>query len=121
MRMYRFSVTDKDIVIDDEVTPRAKAGWELRDLQDFIHIINNRVSDPKNGIKSIGTNFDGHLINLYSRDGRHKEFLAEPLLPDFMNFLLSMMLMHSLGAESPTKEAIQEIYGIKSEIVKKHR
>lgn len=121
MQMYQFLVTDKEIYKDGKELPRAKAPWELRDLQDFIGILNNRVSNQNNRIKHIATNSSGNLIFLYSHDGRHKEFLAEPLLPDFMNFLLSMMLMHSLGAESPTKEGIQEIYGIKSEIVKKHR
>lgn len=120
MQMYSFFVTDKEIRKDNEIVPRAKAPWELRDLQDFLSILNSRVSNPKNGIKSLGTNSGGGLIFLYTRDGRHKEFLAEPLTQDFMNFLFSMMLMHSLGAESPTKEAIQEIYGVKSAILKKH-
>lgn len=120
MQMYPFFVTSKEIVYCKEVVPRAKAPWELRDLQDFLSILNARVSNPKNGIESIGTDMDGRLIYLRSRDKRAKEFLAEPLAQDFMNFLLSMMLMHSLGAESPTKEAIQEIYGVKSAILKKH-
>ena len=121
MLMYTFVVTEKEITKDGKVTPRVKAPWELRNLQDFIGILNSRVSNPKNGIGSIGTDGAGALIFLYTRDGRHKEFLAEPLTQDFMNFLLSMMLMHSLGAESPTKEAIQEIYGVKSAILKKHK
>lgn len=121
MQMYPFFVTAKEIVYGDKVVARAKAPWELRDLQDFLSILNTRVSNLKNGIESIGTDMDGRLIYLRSRDKRAKEFLAEPLTQDFMNFLFSMMLMHSLGAESPTKEAIQEIYGIKHEIIKKHK
>lgn len=120
MQMYQFLVTDKEIYKDGKELPRVKAPWELRDLQDFLRILNFRVSNPKNGIRSLGTNSGGGLIFLYTRDGRHKEFLAEPLNQDFMNFLFSMMLMHSLGAESPTKEAIQEIYGVKSAILRKH-
>lgn len=121
MQMYPFSVTAREIIKGNEVTPRAKAPWELRDLQDFVHILNDRVTNKKNGIESIGTDMDGHLLYIRSWDKRYKELLAEPLTQEFMNFLLSMMLMHSLGAESPTKEAIQEIYGIKSEILKKHK
>lgn len=120
MQMYPFFVTAKEIRKGNEVIPRAKAPWELRDLQDFIHILNSRVSDYKNAIESVGTDMDGHLLYIRSWDKRCKELRAEPLTQDFMNFLLSMMLMHSLGAESPTKEAIQEIYGVKSAILKKH-
>lgn len=120
MQMYPFFVTAKEIWKGGEVTPRAKAPWELRDLQDFVHILNSRVSNQKNGIESIGTDMDGHLLYIRSWDKRYKELMAEPLTQEFMNFLLSMMLMHSLGAESPTKESIQEIYGIKHKILKKH-
>lgn len=120
MQMYPFFVTSREIIYCKEVVPRAKAPWELRDLQDFLSILNDRVLNSKNRIKSIGTDNAGALIFLYSNDGRHKEFLAEPLTAGFMNFLFSMMLMHSLATESPTKEAIQEIYGIKHEILKKH-
>lgn len=120
MQMYPFFVTSRKIMYCKEVVPRAKAPWELRDLQDFLSILNDRVLNSKNRIKSIGTDNAGALIFLYSNDGRHKEFLAEPLTAGFMNFLFSMMLMHSLATESPTKEAIQEIYGIKHEILKKH-
>lgn len=120
MQMYPFFVTSKEIVYCKEVVPRAKAPWELRDLQDFLSILNDRVLNSKNRIRSIGTDNAGALIFLYSNDGRRKEFLAESLTAGFMNFLFSMMLMHSLAAESPTKEAIQEIYGIKHEILKKH-
>lgn len=120
MQMYPFFVTAREIRKGNEVVPRAKAPWELRDLQDFVSILNARVSNPKNGIESIGTDMDGHLVYVRSWDKRTKEFLAEPLTQGFMNFLFSMMLMHSLAAESPTKEAIQEIYGIKHEILKKH-
>lgn len=119
MKMYPFVVTAREIIKDGMQLPRAKAPWELRDLQDFLSILNDRVLNTKNRIRSIGTDSAGALIFLYSNDGRHKEFLAEPLTQDFMNFLLSMMLMHSLGSESPTKEAIQEIYGVKSAILKK--
>lgn len=120
MQMYTFAVTDREITKSGEVLPRVKAPWELRDLQDFLSILNSRVSNPMNGIESIGTNENGHLVYLRTRDKRYKEFLAEPLTQAFMNFLFSMMLMHSLGAESPTKEAIQEIYGVKHDILRKH-
>lgn len=120
MQIYPFFVSEKEIVYGDKVVARAKAPWEMRDLQDFLSILNSRVVDSKNAIASVGTSRDGHLIYLRSWDKRCKEFLAEPLTQKFMSFLFSMMLMHSLGAESPTKEAIQEIYGIKHEILKKH-
>lgn len=120
MQIYPFFVSEKEIVHGDKVVPRAKAPWELRDLQDFLCILNSRVADSKNAIASVATDSDGRLIYVRSWDKRHKEFLAEPLTQRFMNFLFSMMLMHSLGAESPTKEAIQEIYGVKHDILRKH-
>lgn len=113
MKMYRFRVSSAEIIQDDKVIPRSKAPVELWELQNFIHICNDRCLVVGNRIDYIGTNYNGNLIYLRSQDGRGKEFLAEPLAPAFMNFLFQMILLHSFGSDKellPYKKRVLSEY-----------
>lgn len=99
MRIYSFSISADEIIVNHERIPRNKASWELRDLQSFIHICNDRCTEASNRIKYIGTNRNGNIIHIVTCNKSHKEVYAEPLTPNFVNFLLEMILLCSFGSE----------------------
>ena len=99
MKIYSFRISQDEIIVNHERIPRNKAAWELRDIQSFIHICNDRCTEAGNRIQYIGTNRDGNLIHIVTCNKSHKEVFAEPLTSNFVNFLLEMILLCSFGSE----------------------
>ena len=99
MKIYSFRISENEIIVNHERIPRSKASWELRDIQSFIHICNDRCTEAGNRIQYIGTNRNGNLIHIVTCNKSHKEVYAEPLTSNFVNFLLEMILLCSFGSE----------------------
>lgn len=99
MKIYSFRISQDEIIVNHERIPRNKASWELRDLQSFIHICNDRCTEAGNRIQYIGTNRNGNLIHIVTCNKSHKDVFAEPLTSNFVNFLLEMILLCSFGSE----------------------
>lgn len=99
MKIYSFRISADEIIVNHERIPRSKASWEIRDLQSFIHICNDRCTEAGNRIQYIGTNRNGNLIHIVTCNKSHKEVFAEPLTSNFVNFLLEMILLCSFGSE----------------------
>ena len=99
MKIYSFRISQDEIIVNHERIQRSKASWELRDLQSFIHICNDRCTEAGNRIQYIGTNRNGNLIHIVTCNKSHKEVFAEPLTSNFVNFLLEMILLCSFGSE----------------------
>lgn len=99
MRIYSFRISEKDIIVNHVRIPKSKASWELRDIQSFVHVCNDRCTEAGNRIQYIGTSRDENLINIVTFNKRHKRVFAEPLTPNFVNFLFEMILLCSFGSE----------------------
>lgn len=99
MKIYSFRISADEIIVNHERIPRSKASWEIRDLQSFIHICNDRCTEAGNRIQYIGTNRNGNLIHIVTQNKSHKDVFAEPLTSNFVNFLLEMILLCSFGSE----------------------
>lgn len=99
MKIYSFRISENEIIVNHERIPRNKASWEMRDLQSFIHICNDRCTEAGNRIQYIGTNRNRNLIHIVTWNKSHKEVFAEPLTSNFVNFLLEMILLCSFGSE----------------------
>ena len=99
MKIYSFRISEEEIIVNHERIPRSKASWELRDIQSFIHICNDRCTEAGNRIQFIGTNRNRILIHIVTYNKRHKTVFAEPLTPNFVNFLLEMILLCSFGSD----------------------
>ena len=99
MKIYSFRISEDEIIVNHERIPRNKASWELRDIQSFIHICNDRCTEAGNRIQYIGTNRNGNLIHIVTWNKSHKDVFAEPLTSNFVNFLLEMILLCSFGSE----------------------
>lgn len=110
MRMYSFRISADEIIVNHERIPRSKASWELRDLQSFIHICNDRCTEASNRIQYIGTNRNGNIIHIVTCNKSHKEVYAEPLTSNFVNFLLEMILLCSFGSEEGLAKYKKQIF-----------
>lgn len=110
MKIYSFRISADEIIVNHERIPRNKASWELRDLQSFIHICNDRCTEAGNRIQYIGTNRNGNLIHIVTCNKSHKEVFAEPLTSNFVNFLLEMILLCSFGSDEGLVQYKKQIF-----------
>ena len=110
MRIYSFRISEDEIIVNHERIPRNKASWELRDIQSFIHICNDRCTEAGNRIQYIGTNRNGNLIHIVTCNKRHKEVYAEPLTSNFVNFLLEMILLCSFGSDKGLAQYKKQVF-----------
>lgn len=110
MKIYTFRISEDEIIVNHERIPRNKASWELRDIQSFIHICNDRCTEEGNRIKFVGTNRNGILIHIVTHNKRHKEVFAEPLTYDFVNFLLEMILLCSFGSDEGLAQYKKQVF-----------
>lgn len=110
MKIYSFRISEDEIIVNHERIPRNKASWELRDLQSFIHICNDRCTEAGNRIQYIGTNRNGNIIHIVTCNKSHKEVFAEPLTSNFVNFLLEMILLCSFGSEEGLDKYKKQIF-----------
>ena len=110
MRMHSFRISANEIIVNHERTQRNKASWELRDLQSFIYLCNDRCTEAGNRIQYIGTSRDKKLIHIVTWNKRCKSVFAEPLTPNFVNFLLEMILLCSFGSDEGLAQYKKQIF-----------
>lgn len=110
MKIYNFRISEDEIIVNHERIPRNKASWELRDIQSFIHVCNDRCTEAGNRIQYIGTNRNGNLIHIVTCNKSYKEVFAEPLTTNFVNFLLEMILLCSFGSDEALAQYKKQIF-----------